>query len=160
MCSRCISISDCLSATAWAVMRDRIISRLEVSSMQRAGVVFLAVLLGFLLTGAAGAQVVRLATPTPTPRPTPSPSPTPTPDARALPCPSVTIQAQGAQPLRDGQSISFMANIVGGDPKIQPNILWTTSAGTSKVGQYSRHIEVDSTGAGGAPEPGPKVDSM
>src|SRR5437763_16717856 len=126
--------------------------------MQWAVVVFLRVLLGLSVTGAARAQVVRSSTPTPPRRPTPSP--TPTPDARVLPCPNVTIQAQGAQPLRDGQSISFMANIVGGDPKIQPNILWTTSAGTSKVGQYSRHIEVDSTGAGGAPEPGPKVDSM
>ena len=37
--------------------------------MQRAAVVFLAVLLGFLLTGAAGAQVVRFSTPTPTPAP-------------------------------------------------------------------------------------------
>ena len=117
--------------------------------MQRAFVVFL-VLSFLLLVGTAGAQVVRLPTPTPSPRPTPSP--TPTPDPRSVPCPNVSVQPQGAQLVRDGQSVNFAANIVGGDPKIQATMLWSTSAGTIKQGQYTRSIEVDSTGAGSTPD--------
>src|SRR5437868_3888738 len=124
--------------------------------MQRTAVVLLTALLGLMLTGAAGAQVVRLPTPTPSPRATPSPSPTPQPTG--APCPSVTIQPQGPQPLSDGQPIAFIANIVGGDTKIQPTILWTASAGNIKLGQYSRHIEVDSTGAGSTPDRELKVE--
>jgi hypothetical protein len=119
--------------------------------MQKAGVVCFAVLMGLLLTGAVGAQAIRgLPTPTPSPRATPSPAPTPPP--AGAPCPSVTVQPQGPQPLVDGQSIAFMANIMGGDTKVQPTILWTTSAGSIKIGQYTRHIEVDSTGAGQTPD--------
>ena len=113
--------------------------------MQRAFVVFL-VLSFLLLVGKAGAQVVRFPTPTPSPRPTP------TPDPRSVPCPNVSVQPQGAQLVRDGQSVNFAANIVGGDPKIQPTILWGTSAGTINKGQYTRSIEVDSTGAGSTPD--------
>src|SRR5437879_1916239 len=117
--------------------------------MKRAAVVLLPVLFAFSAV-CAGAQIIRLPTPTPTPRPSPSPSPTPEP--KTLPCPNVTVQAQGAQVFRDGQPVKFAANITGGDPKITPVISWNISAGAIKEGQYTRQIEVDSTGAGGIPE--------
>jgi hypothetical protein len=89
-------------------------------------------------------------TPSPTPRPTPSRSPTP--EARALPCPKVAVQPQSAKLVRDGQPVTFGVMINGGDPKVIPTILWSTSAGYIKDGQGTRKIVVDTTGAGGLPE--------
>jgi hypothetical protein len=45
-----------------------------------------------------------------------------------------------------------MANIAGGDPKVQPTIIWSTSAGAITQGHNSRRIEVDTTGAGSTPD--------
>ena len=90
--------------------------------------------------------------PTPTPTPRPQRSPTPTPEPRALPCPKVTVQAQSAKQVRDGQPVSFGVNIAGGDPKVQPTLLWSTNGGFIKDGQGSRKIDVDTTGAGGLPD--------
>ena len=89
---------------------------------------------------------------TPTPTPRPPRSPTPTPEPRAVPCPKVTVQAQSAKTVRDGQPVMFGANIAGGDPKVQPTLLWSTNAGFVKNGQGTRRIEVDSTGAGTLPD--------
>ena len=91
-----------------------------------------------------------VATPTPTPRP--QRSPTPAPEPRSAPCPKVTVQAQSAKQVRDGQPVSFGVNIAGGDPKVQPTLLWSTNGGFIKDGQGSRKIEVDTAGAGGLPD--------
>jgi hypothetical protein len=99
-----------------------------------------------ILATSAEAQVFRVPTPTPTPRSTPAP--TPTPEPRPVPCPQVTVQVQGAQTLRDGQTAVFAANIAGGDPRVQPTLIWNTTAGAIRQGQYTRRIEVDTTGAG------------
>ena len=50
--------------------------------------------------------------------------------------------------VRDGELIAFSLNIANGDPKVQPTIIWSTSAGTITKGQGGRRIEVDTTGAG------------
>jgi hypothetical protein len=64
------------------------------------------------------------------------------------PCPTVQIQAPAGKILRDGQPITFVANIAGGDPNVAPTIVWNTSAGTIVGGQGTKNIHVDSTGAG------------
>ncbi|HEX6126563.1 MAG TPA: hypothetical protein VFZ23_14410 [Pyrinomonadaceae bacterium] len=111
--------------------------------MQRAVIGFLPVLFFLLSIGTASAQNVF---PTPTPTPTPKPSPTGTPGP--APCPTVNVQAQPSQPVRDGQRVSFAANIAGGDPKVVPMIIWNTSGGSITQGHNTRRIEVDTTGAG------------
>ncbi len=109
-------------------------------------------LLPILLTGifvvAGSAQVVRFPTPTPSRTPTPTPSPTPTPEPKQMPCPTVGIQAAPGGQIRDGQPVSFVLNLNGGDSRVQPTILWSVSAGLIKAGQNSRKIDVDSTGSG------------
>jgi hypothetical protein len=60
--------------------------------------------------------------------------------------------------VREGQTITFVANIAGADPKIQPIILWNTSAGAINEGQGTRRITVDTTGAGSTPERDVKAD--
>jgi hypothetical protein len=62
------------------------------------------------------------------------------------------VQPQSAKLVRDGQPVTFGATINGGDPKVIPVILWSTSAGYIKEGQGTRKIEVDTTGAGAIPE--------
>ena len=114
--------------------------------MKKAFAILLPILLA-ILAGNAEAQVYK--SPFGTPTPTPRPSPSPTPEPRPGPCPNVTVQPQGPQTVRDGQPVSFMANIGGGDPRVQPTIVWNTNAGSIKQGQHSRRIEVDTTGAGG-----------
>jgi hypothetical protein len=113
--------------------------------MQRAAVIFMPVILALSIGFSVQAQV-RLPWATPTPTPTPSPSPTPEP--KAIPCPKVSIQPQAGNMVRDGQSIAFVANIGGGDPKVQPTLLWSLSAGYITDGQGSRRIMVDTAGAG------------
>jgi hypothetical protein len=103
----------------------------------------------FLLAGSANAQSV-FGTPTPTPAPVPSPRPSPA--ATPAPCPTISIQRQAGRQVRDGDSISFTVNIVGGDPKVVPMIIWSTPGGVITQGQNTRRIVVDTTGAGRAPE--------
>ena len=107
--------------------------------------------LAFILIGAClaavSAQTVRFPTPVPSRTPTPTPSPTPTPEPKQLPCPAVSIQA-APQQIKEGQPLSFALNLNGGDPRIQPTILWNISSGSIKAGQNSRKIDVDSTGSG------------
>lgn len=107
------------------------------------------VLFFFLLIGTVHGQYV-FASPTPTPTPTPTPKPLP-PGAQPpgpAPCPTVGVQVQPGQPVRDGQRVTFTANIMGGDPKVQPTVIWNTSAGAITQGHNTRRIEVDTTGAG------------
>jgi hypothetical protein len=120
--------------------------------MQRAVIGFLPVLFLLLLAGTERAQDTK--------RPTP-PSVVRTPPANGAetqPCPSVIVQAQAPQPIRDGQRVAFIANINGGDQNVQPVIVWSTSAGSIMQGQSTRRIEVDTTGAGSTPERELKVD--
>jgi len=118
--------------------------------MKKAVFVLLPLLVALAYVG-AGAQRVRVPFPplNPTPTPTPRPSPSPTPD-RVTPCPRITVQPQSAKTVRDGQPVSFGANIAGGDPKVMPTLLWSVNGGYIKEGQGSRQIQVDSTGAGSA----------
>lgn len=69
-------------------------------------------------------------------------------EAAASPCPKVEIQSSQGRLLRDGQPVTFGANISGGDPNVIPTIIWNVSAGSIRDGQGTRRIEVDSTGAG------------
>ena len=111
--------------------------------MQRSAVVFVTVLLGFLLIGTAktyGQYVYARPTPTPTSKPTPEP--------KQLPCPQITVQSQNGQQIREGQPVSFIVNIIGGDNKFSPNFVWNVSAGVISSGQNTQRIVVDSTGAG------------
>jgi hypothetical protein len=114
--------------------------------MQKAVIGFLAVLFFFSLVEKTTAQYVF-----PTPTPTPKASPTPAPAPGPAPCPTVNVQAPG-QPIRDGQKVTFTANIAGGDPKAVPMIIWNTSAGAITQGNNTRRIEVDTTGAGSVPD--------
>jgi hypothetical protein len=66
----------------------------------------------------------------------------------AGPCPTLQIQAPAGRILRDGQPVTFAANIAGGDPNVSPTIVWNTSAGTIVGGQGTKSIHVDSSGAG------------
>jgi hypothetical protein len=117
--------------------------------IQRAVIGFLAVLFFLSLVETVRAQhVFPSPTPTPTPTPAPKPSPGATPAPGPVPCPSVNVQAQPGQPVRDGQPVNFMANIAGGDAKVVPTIIWSTSAGAITQGNNTRRIEVDTTGAG------------
>ena len=127
--------------------------------MQRAVVGFFAVLFLALFAGIAGAQDqapprrgVRPMPPTPAAAPQQQQQPQQQPGENAGGCPTVVIQAQPGQVIRDGQPIVFMANVAGGDPKVAPTLVWNTSAGTITQGQDSRRIQVDSTGAGGTSE--------
>ena len=113
--------------------------------MRKAVVLLLPVLVGAFAV-AASAQNRPFGTPTRTP--TPTPSPTPTPPARVMPCPQVSVQPVGPAQVKDGMTTAFQVNINGGDPKVMPQILWSTNAGMIKSGQTMRRIEVDTTGAG------------
>ena len=106
--------------------------------MQRA---VIAVLFLFSLIGTANALHVA---PSPTPTPKPSPAGPPGP----APCPTVGVQGQPGQRVREGQLITFTANIAGGDPKVMPTIVWSTTAGAITQGHSTRRIQVDTTGAG------------
>ncbi len=118
--------------------------------MRTFSALFLPVLLAFAFFGYAGAQI--------TTTPTPNPSPTATPEPKAKPCPQVRVQPQAARMIREGQTIAFVATITGADPKIQPTIVWSTSAGAINEGQGTRRITVDTTGAGITPEREVKAD--
>lgn len=117
--------------------------------MQKAVIGFVTVLFSISLVETAKAQYV-FATPTPTPAP--KTSPTPVAPTGPAPCPTVAVQATPNQRVRDGQKIIFTANIAGGDPKVVPTILWSTSAGSISDGNHTRRIEVDTTGAGTTPD--------
>jgi hypothetical protein len=122
------------------------------SGMKIAVLAILPLLFAISMINAAAQPRTPFPFPTPTPTPRRSPSPTPTPEARAVACPKVTVQAQAAKVVRDGQPVTFLANIAGGDPKVQPMLLWSSTAGYIKDGQGMRKIEVDTTGAGGMPD--------
>ena len=78
----------------------------------------------------------------------PPPKPEPGNSAAVSPCPKVEIQAPGNRVLREGQPVTFGANISGGDPNVVPSIVWNVSAGSITAGQGTKNIQVDTSGAG------------
>lgn len=64
-----------------------------------------------------------------------------------IPCPQFKVQGPN-RPMRDGEQIGFVANVTGGDPKVQPIYSWSISSGVILGGQGTRNISVDSTGSG------------
>lgn len=76
------------------------------------------------------------------------PKPTPPNAEAASPCPRMEIQSPPLRTVREGQPVTFVANISGGDKNVAPNIVWSVSAGVIKDGQGTRRIEVDTNGAG------------
>lgn len=85
--------------------------------------------------------------PPPTRPPQPQVTPKTPQQPAVVPCPQIRIQPPN-RIMRDGERVSFMVNIGGGDPKVQPMFSWSISSGTIVSGQGTRNIVVDSTGAG------------
>ena len=104
--------------------------------MKKNDLLILPALLALLVAGAAG-QVT-----------TDSAPPPPRPQTPVSPCPKIDVQGQSARAVREGQPVTFVANIQGGDTKAVPQIIWSVSGGTIRDGQQTRKIDVDSTGAG------------
>lgn len=63
------------------------------------------------------------------------------------PCPTVDVSCP-ADVNEDG-TITFTANVSGGDPSVTPTYNWTVSAGTIASGQGTSTITVDARGLGG-----------
>lgn len=113
--------------------------------MKRRAIV-LAFAMSVLMSAAASAQEQGAPPP-------PSPSVRSTPQAAAAPaspCPKIDVQSPAGRGagVREGQPVTFAANISGGDQAVAPQILWTVSGGLIRDGQQTRRIEVDTTGAG------------
>lgn len=64
------------------------------------------------------------------------------------PCPKLEVRTPTARPVKDGRPVQFTATLTGGDPKVTPIYIWSTSAGVITAGQNTPNIDVDSTGAG------------
>jgi hypothetical protein len=94
----------------------------------------------------------------PATRPVPSPTPQASAEPRVYACPNVTIQPLNPGRVTAGQTVGFVANIAGGDPKVVPSVVWNVSAGIITQGQGGRRITVDSTGAGDNPDREIKAD--
>jgi hypothetical protein len=62
-------------------------------------------------------------------------------------CPTVTVSCPDTG--KDGEPLTFTANVSGGDPNVTPTFNWTVSAGTISSGQGTSSITVDTTGIGG-----------
>lgn len=124
--------------------------------MRNAIVGSFAVCVMLIFSVAASAQYVP-ARPAQNPRQRPqqqpnAPAEQPQQQEETAPCPTISVQVLPGPVARDGQRVFFAANIGGGDPKVAPQIVWTTSAGTLAQGQATRRIEVDTTGAGALPD--------
>ena len=78
----------------------------------------------------------------------PSPPNPANPPAQVSPCPKVEIQNPANRAIREGQPLTFVARLTGGDKNVVPSILWNLSAGSIREGQGTHKIEVDSHGAG------------
>jgi hypothetical protein len=62
-------------------------------------------------------------------------------------CPTITVSCPNV-PGPDG-SLTFTANVSGGDPNVTPTTRWTVSAGEISGGQGTFSITVDTSKAGG-----------
>lgn len=99
------------------------------------------VLSGMILTAALCSTIAGQGENPPTPPPEPA-------KEQASPCPSIVLQSSTPRRVREGQPVSFVAQIKGGEKDVVPSIVWQVSAGVIKDGQGTQRIEVDSTGAG------------
>jgi hypothetical protein len=59
-------------------------------------------------------------------------------------CPTVSVNCPDT--AKPGESVTFTANVSGGDPNVTPTFNWTVSAGTISSGQGTSSITVDTTG--------------
>jgi hypothetical protein len=64
-----------------------------------------------------------------------------------LPCASVSVSCPDE--VEEKQSITFAANVSGGEPTVEPTYQWTVSAGTIISGQGTPTIVVETTGLAG-----------
>ena len=64
------------------------------------------------------------------------------------PCPKLEVHPAIQGAVKDGRPIKFTATLTGGDSKVTPIFIWTTTAGAITAGQGTANIDVDSTGAG------------
>lgn len=64
------------------------------------------------------------------------------------PCPKLEVHPATPVPVKEGRPVKFTATLTGGDTKVTPIFIWTTTAGFITTGQNTGTIEVDSTGAG------------
>jgi hypothetical protein len=95
-----------------------------------------------------GSTVTAQAQPGKPPQPPPNQPVTTQPAIPAvIPCPQIQLQGPN-RTMKDGEQLTFAANIGGGDPNVQPIYSWSVSSGAITSGQGSRNITVDSTGAG------------
>ena len=78
----------------------------------------------------------------------PSPPNPSNPPAQASPCPNIQIKSPTPKTIREGQPVTVMAQVSGGDKAVSPSILWSLSSGSIRDGQGTHKIEVDSNGAG------------
>jgi hypothetical protein len=63
-------------------------------------------------------------------------------------CPQITVSCP-TDLVKAGDSVTFSANVSGGDPKVTPTYNWSVSAGTITSGQGTPSITVDTAGLGG-----------
>lgn len=70
-------------------------------------------------------------------------------EKQASPCAQVQVQSQ-SRTVREGQPVTFVARVTGGDRNVTPSFLWNVSAGSIRDGQGTTRIEVDTTGSGEA----------
>ena len=64
------------------------------------------------------------------------------------PCPKLELHSTTPGPVKDGRPVKFMATLTGGDQKVIPIFIWSTTAGSIITGQGTPNIDVDSSGAG------------
>ena len=78
----------------------------------------------------------------------PNPPGTPPAAPPVSPCPKLEVHATTPVPVKEGRPVKFTATLNGGDAKVTPIYIWTTTAGSIVSGQATGTIEVDSSGAG------------
>jgi len=62
-------------------------------------------------------------------------------------CPDVRLTSPDI--IKEGEPLTFTANVTGGDPAVTPTYNWSVSAGTISSGQGTSSITVDTKGLGG-----------
>jgi hypothetical protein len=63
--------------------------------------------------------------------------------------PCATLTVSGSDEVEEGRSITFTANLAGGEPTVEPTYKWSVSAGSIFKGQGTATIEVDTSGLAG-----------
>jgi hypothetical protein len=64
-------------------------------------------------------------------------------------CPTISVSCPGETNDTAGATVTFTANVSGGDPNVTPTFNWTVSAGTISSGQGTSTITVNVEGLGG-----------